>query len=198
MASRSWRQNVTIADPPVAKALLTNTRWAWLWLIVRVYIGYAWLTAGLAKLSNPAWVKTGAALKAFWQKAVVVPAPPARPIITYDWYRAFIQMLLNDGSYVWFAKLVVVGEILVGIALILGLFTGIAALLGGFMNWNYMLAGTASTNPVLFFLAILLVLAWKTAGWWGLDRWLLPMVGAPWQPGKMFKGQADKSEQQST
>lgn len=49
------------------------------------------------------------------------------------------------------------------------------------MNFNFMLAGTASTNPVMFFLAILLMLAWKTAGYYGLDRWLLTRLGTPWQ-----------------
>jgi thiosulfate dehydrogenase (quinone) large subunit len=33
---------------------------------------------------------------------------------------------------------------------------------------------------VLFTLAILLMLAWKVAGWYGLDRFLLPRIGAPW------------------
>ena len=32
-------------------------------------------------------------------------------------------------------------------------------------------------------LAVVLVLAWKTAGWIGLDRWLLPVLGTPWRPG---------------
>ncbi|HLF03982.1 MAG TPA: hypothetical protein VI855_02045 [Dehalococcoidia bacterium] len=27
----------------------------------------------------------------------------------------------------------------------------------------------------------------KTAGWWGLDRWLLPAVGTPWQAGGLFR-----------
>ncbi len=84
------------------------------------------------------------------------------------------------------------GEILIGLALILGMFTGIAATFGGFMNWNIMMAGSASVNPVLFFLAVLLVLAWKTAGWWGLDRWLLTLMGAPWQPGRLFTGTTEK------
>jgi thiosulfate dehydrogenase (quinone) large subunit len=63
------------------------------------------------------------------------------------------------------------------------LFTGIAAFFGGFMNASYLLAGTISSNPVLFILATLLVLAWRTAGYWGLDRWLLPRVGVPGSPG---------------
>lgn len=193
MATQTWNQNITITDPPIAQALLSNTRWAWLWLIVRLYIGYNWLTSGWGKISNPAWVQTGEALKGFWERAVAIPDAPARPPIAFDWYRTFLQSLLDSGSYTWFAKLVVAGEILVGLALILGIFTGIAAFFGGFMNWNFMMAGSASTNPVLFSLAVLLVLAWKTAGWWGLDRWLLPLLGSPWQPGRLFTGSTEKS-----
>jgi thiosulfate dehydrogenase [quinone] large subunit len=49
------------------------------------------------------------------------------------------------------------------------------------MNMSFMLAGSASTNPVLFTLAIGLMLAWKVAGYYGLDRWLLPALGVPWR-----------------
>jgi thiosulfate dehydrogenase [quinone] large subunit len=100
--------------------------------------------------------------------------------------RSFLQFLLDHNSYVWFAKLVAVGELLVGIALILGIFVGIAAFFGGLMNFNYMLAGTTSTNPMLFLLAVLLMLAWKTAGYWGLDRFALRWLGTPWKPGDIF------------
>ncbi len=186
MATRTWRSVATISDPPFAISLFGSTRWAWLWLIIRLYVGYTWLTSGLGKLGNPAWVATGTALKSFWEKAVAIPAPPARPPIAFDWYRVFIQALLDGGHYTWFAKLVTAGELLIGAALILGAFTGIAAFFGGFMNWNFMMAGTASINPVLFTFSILLIAAWKTAGWWGLDRVLLPLLGTPWRPGIVF------------
>ncbi|NLG99594.1 MAG: DoxX family protein [Chloroflexi bacterium] len=191
MASRMLDQKIVFTDPPIAEKLLNSTSFALVWLVVRLYVGYQWLSSGLGKLSNPAWTVTGEALQGFWARAVAIPEAPARPAITYDWYRAFLQGLLDSGSHVWFAKLVVAGEILIGIALILGLFTAIAAFFGGFMNWNFMMAGTASTNPVLFTLSILLILAWKTAGYWGLDRFVLPMLGTPWQPGKVFKGKAE-------
>ena len=46
-----------------------------------------------------------------------------------------------------------------------------------------MLAGSASSNPLLFVAALFLLLAWKTAGYYGLDRFLLPKLGTPWTKG---------------
>ncbi|MEZ4606565.1 MAG: hypothetical protein R2865_07130 [Deinococcales bacterium] len=68
---------------------------------------------------------------------------------------------------------------MVGIALIIGFLTGISAFLGGLMNASFLLAGTVSTNPIMFILATWLVLAWRVAGHWGLDYWVLPILGAP-------------------
>ena len=184
--SKSMNNSITMSDPPVANALFNNTKLAWIWLIVRVYLGYEWITAALHKLESAAWMQGGSALKGYWVNAVAVPDAPAKPVITYDWYRSFLQFLLDHNSYVWFAKLVAVGELLVGIALILGIFVGIAAFFGGLMNFNYMLAGTTSTNPMLFLLAVLLMLAWKTAGYWGLDRFALRWLGTPWKPGDIY------------
>lgn len=59
------------------------------------------------------------------------------------------------------------------------------------MNANYPLAGTVSSNPILIILGTLLVLAWRNAGWIGLDRWLLPALGTPWQPGDVFNRSSD-------
>lgn len=194
MTTQTWQRNITLTDSPVARALFSNTRWAWLWLVVRLYVGYTWLHSGWGKLSNPAWMQTGEALKGFWERAVTIPEAPARPLIAFSWYRTFLQSMLDTGSYTWFSKLVVAGEVLIGIALILGAFVGIAAFFGAFMNWNFMMAGSASTNPVLFALAILIVLAWKTAGWWGVDRWLLSLLGTPWQPGRLISNAAISEE----
>lgn len=171
----------TVVDPPIAKKMFSETgAWTWVWAVVRVYVGYDWLVAGWHKVTSPAWTGDGSALKGFWEKAVMIPDAPAKPAITYAWFRAFLQALLSGGHYTWFAKLIAYGELLVGIALILGAFVGIAAFFGAFMNFNFMLAGSASTNPVLFLGAVILMLAWKTAGYWGLDRWLLRRLGTPW------------------
>ena len=177
------KERIVIQDPPIAKFLFGDTRLAWLWLPLRIWLGWEWFGHGLEKFNNPAWMETGAALQAFWTKAVVIPETGKAPV-AYDWYRGFLQLLLEGGHYTWFAKLVTVGEMVVGIALIVGAFTGIAAFFGVFMNWHFVMAGAASTNAMLMAVGILLILAWKTGGWIGADRFVLPLVGTPWQRGE--------------
>lgn len=173
------RGEVIFSDPPFARFLFDSTRSAWIWLIVRVYVGYQWLTSGWGKFSGGTW-SSGDALRGFWTNAVAIP-DDGRPAIAFGWYRSFLQFMLDRGWYTWFADLVMWGEILVGVALILGALTGIAAFFGGTMNLNFIMAGSASTNGLMLVLAIFLVLAWKVAGWYGLDRWLLPRLGVPWE-----------------
>ncbi len=172
----------TLTDPPVARALFGDVRWAWIWLLLRLYVGWEWLVAGWGKLNNPAWTgdAAGTAISGFVNGALA-KTEGAHPDVQ-GWYAAFLQTFVLPHATLW-SYLITWGEILVGIALIVGIFTGIAAFFGSFMNINYLLAGTVSTNPVLFVIATWLVLAWKTAGWWGLDRWVLPALGTPWRPG---------------
>jgi thiosulfate dehydrogenase [quinone] large subunit len=174
--------HITIQDPPFAQLLFNTTKFAWLFLIIRVWVGWQWLSSGWGKFNNPKWLDTGEALQAYWLNAVKIPEQ-GRPPISFDWYRSFIQMLLDTESYTWFSKLIVFGEIAIGVALVLGAFVGIAAFFGGFMNWNFIMAGSASSNGLLFALSVLLILAWKVAGYYGLDYYLLRYVGVPWERG---------------
>ena len=73
----------------------------------------------------------------------------------------------------WIAKLISLGELAVGIALILGLFTGLAALGGLTLNMIYMFTGSAGVNPAYMILEVPLILAWRNAGYIGLDRYAL-------------------------
>jgi thiosulfate dehydrogenase (quinone) large subunit len=148
-----------------------------IWLPIRLWLGWQWISASLHKFESPAWMQTGAALKGFWAGAVAIPATGTAPI-HYEWYRNFLQFMLSTQAYTWFAKLVPVGEFLVGLALILGVFTGLAALMGGFMNWNFMMAGSASVNPMFFAISVMLVVAWKIAGYFGADYFLMPWLGS--------------------
>jgi thiosulfate dehydrogenase [quinone] large subunit len=51
---------------------------------------------------------------------------------------------------------------------------GIAAFGGVFINGLVLLAGSLGVNPALVILGALLVVAWRNAGWIGLDRWFIP------------------------
>jgi thiosulfate dehydrogenase [quinone] large subunit len=194
---RQNRNEIIIEDSPIARALFSDVRWAWIWLILRLYVGWEWLKAGWGKLNNPAWIgsKAGTALTGFVSGSLQQTGG-AHPNVQ-GWYAWFLQHLVQPYTVFW-SYLVTFGELLVGIALILGIFTGIAAFFGSFMNMNYLLAGSVSVNPVLLMLATILVLAWKTAGWWGLDRWVLPALGTPWRPGYIFhEGERQPSPQVS-
>jgi thiosulfate dehydrogenase (quinone) large subunit len=180
MATVKTFKGETIHELPLIKWLTNDTRAGWLWLVVRVWLGWQWIAAAQHKLTSPDWMVTGVALKGFWTAAVAVSPETGKGPIVFDWYRSFLQVMLDAQAYTWFAKFVAVGELVIGIALILGLFTGIAAFFGGFMNFNFMLAGSASTNPLLFVAAVGLILAWKVAGYIGADFYVLRWLGTPW------------------
>ncbi len=182
-----------IQESILSKFLFSDTRFSWFWLIVRVYVGYEWFMAGWEKLGNAAWTgaNAGAAVSGFLGGALQKTVG-AHPDVS-GWYAYFIQNIALPHAAL-FSYLVTFGEIVVGAALILGIFTGIAAFFGSFMNFNYLLAGTVSTNPILFVLQIFLILAWKTAGWIGLDRYALFTLGTPWQPGKLFNKETEAQQ----
>lgn len=43
-----------IEDPLLARGLFSDVRWSWIWLIVRLYVGWDWLSEGLNKAATPA------------------------------------------------------------------------------------------------------------------------------------------------
>jgi thiosulfate dehydrogenase [quinone] large subunit len=173
--------DVEIEGPGFVRFLFNNSRAGLVWLPIRLFLGFAWLEAGWHKATTPGWLDGGTALRGFWEAAVAVP-DQGRPAITYDWYRDFLNLLLQNNAESWFAWVVTFGEIAVGIGLIFGILTGFAAFFGAFMNMSFLLAGSASSNPVMFTLAIGVILAWRVAGYYGVDRWLLPILGTPWAP----------------
>ena len=171
---------VEIEGPGFVRFLFGNSRAGLFWLPIRLFLGFAWLDAGWHKVTGGGWMDGGSSLQAYWTNAVAIP-DEGRPPITYEWYRTFIETLLNNDAYTWFAPLIAIGEVAVGIALLVGALTGFAAFFGSFMNMSFMLAGSASTNPSMFTLAVGVMIAWRVAGYYGVDRWLLPMLGTPWR-----------------
>lgn len=197
-----------IPEPAIARFLFADTRMAWLWLIVRVYVGYQWLTAGWEKLTGyditfganfgkavkgGAWVFSGhdgAGLAGFVQGALA-QTTGAHPAVQ-GWYGWFLQNFVLPNTAV-FSYVVTFGELLVGLGLIFGVLTGIAAFFGTFMNMNFLLAGAVSINPIIGGLALFLILAWRIAGYYGVDRWLLPVLGTPWT-GSLYQQEKEKAK----
>src|SRR5437773_1939341 len=93
MSSTRITKSTVIADPPLARFLFSDTRMAPVWLLVRIYVGWAWLDAGLHKIQDVGattnYIYDGTGILAFWNRIAAIPAAPAKPVITYDWYRGY-------------------------------------------------------------------------------------------------------------
>ncbi len=190
------KQTVTIEEPGFARILFASPAASWIWLVARLYLGYNWLHAGWEKVTgtesgwhwaftSQSWLKTSAGLKGFAGFALSNAKGP-HAAVNYGWYAAFLRWIERSGAGV-LAPVIAIGEVLIGLALIFGLFTGIAALFGAMLSMAFGLAGVAGVNPVFLFAEIMLILAWRNAGYYGLDRYVLPALGTPWHPGKVFK-----------
>jgi thiosulfate dehydrogenase (quinone) large subunit len=148
------------------------------WLaIARIGLGLVMLSQGINKLGvgGANWLTTSPTpLQGILDGAV--KGSSIDPV-----YRAFLEgvALPNVGL---FATLVTFGEILVGLSLVLGLFTRLGAYGGAFLWINYMLmkgwlAGGAHTDRVCLLVAI--VVGVTAAGYvWGLDGSLRRSVPA--------------------
>lgn len=202
---------VHIEEPALARWLFGSTRAAWIWLVLRLWLGWEWLQAGWGKVfggditwrfwdwgdpqyalggdANVGWVRGGGevgvgdAVAGFAARAIESAEGP-HPDVAFAWYVNFLEWV-RDTAHPVIGPLVAVGEVLVGVLLIVGAFSGIAALLGAVMNFSFVFAGTAGVNPAMILLSGLLMLAWRNAGWIGLDRFLLPALGVPWHRGTL-------------
>ena len=168
-------QSCVVEESRISCFLFSNVKSSWIWLILRIYVGWSLLEAGWGKLGASVWTgnESGLALSGFINGALqkTVGAHPD----VQSWYAVFLENVVLPNASFW-SHLVTYGEILIGIALILGIFTGIAAFFGIFMNFNFLLAGTVSTNPILFVLGLFIVMAWRVAGYIGLDYYILPWI----------------------
>ncbi len=146
---------------------------ATIWLILRLWLGAAWLQAGWGKVFGEkasVWVghEAGVAVTGFLKGALEQAAAPA-------WYANFIREIALPNATL-FSYLVAYGEVLVGLALIVGLVTNLAALMGITMNLAYLFSGTISKNPQMLLAESAIVFAGLAAGYYGIDRYLIPFV----------------------
>lgn len=156
-------------EPRWARFLFASSAAAWLWLVVRLYMVSVFLPAGWDKITSGAW------LFGDGKPILGMVSSAATNSDTPSWYSWFLQNVVAPNAGL-FATLVALGEFAVGLGLLVGLLTGIAAFGGVFLNANFVLAGALGPNPVLIMLGLFLVVAWRNAGWIGLDRWFIPLT----------------------
>ena len=158
-----------------------------LWLVVRLWLGYEWVSAGLEKVfgeGNALWVgsKAGTVVAGFLKGAIAKSslAPDFDPIknahpAVQSWYAYLARDVFLPNAPL-FSQMVAYGELLVGIALILGIFTHFSALMGILMNLAYLFAGTTSTNPNMLVVGMVILLAGGVAvGYYGVDFFARPL-----------------------
>jgi thiosulfate dehydrogenase [quinone] large subunit len=161
--------------------LVRDRRLAFVWLAVRLWLGWQFINAGWEKLTGSGWVGSGApaGIHGFLAHAgsSAMTSGAHAPVAT--WYAALIHHIFLPTAIGW-SYLIAIGEFAVGIGLVLGAFTLAAAFFGAFMNFNYLLAGSTSAaiNPIMLVLGLLLLVAGSAAYAYGLDRVLMPRVHA--------------------
>lgn len=146
------------------------------WLFVRLVLGFEWLRGGWEKLGDPGWTASpvGGAVEGFLQGAIARSTEGPHPEVPH-WYHNLTEDLFLPNADL-FAYLVVAGELLVGLALIFGVFTRLGALFGVTMNMAFLWSGVSSTNPPMLLLGLAIVLVGRRAGAYGVDGWLLPWL----------------------
>ncbi|WP_405097894.1 Crp/Fnr family transcriptional regulator [Oceanobacillus sp. FSL H7-0719] len=146
---------------------LKGPKMAIIWTVLRIWLGTQWLTAGFHKVTG------GFDASGFLQGALA-NAAGENPTVQ-SWYAAFLEgfALPNVGII---NILIPWGELLVGLGLIVGAATIPALIAGAFMNLNFLLAGTLSTNPGLYTIAIILLFTGTASYYYGVDRFVAPYL----------------------
>lgn len=136
-------------------------------LVFRLYLGYAWLSAGWEKIVS-GFDATG------FLKGAVEKAAGDHPAVQ-AWWAAFLDgfAIPNAGL---FNFLIPWGEFLVGLGLILGCFTTAAVFFGMVMNFAFLFSGSTGANPLMLLLSIFVIVAGANAGKIGLDYFILPYI----------------------
>jgi thiosulfate dehydrogenase [quinone] large subunit len=145
------------------------------WLVLRVFVGYEFLSAGIEKIESGKWLGAGggAAISGFL-KGGLAKATGAHPEVQ-DWYVGLVNNVFLPNAAI-FANMVAIGETLVGIALIFGVLTKFAAFWGAVMNFTFLAAGTSSSSPQMLVIEIAMIFAGAGVAYYGIDFVLMPFA----------------------
>ena len=138
--------------------------------LIRLYLGFTWLTSGMQKITSVQFSSQGMVTQAIKEPVTNPAGQPA-----YGWYNSFLDSIVQPNISL-FDFLVQYGELLIGIGLIVGAFTTSAAFFGLALNFTYLLAGSISINPLFVFLGFIILISGYNPGKIGLDHWIIPFL----------------------
>lgn len=151
------------------------------WLAARLFVGWKFLEAGWDKVTGSGWMSSTEGINGFLGGAGSPEATAGEHASVSVWYAWLVNhvFLHIQGPL---SYLVPLGEVAIGIGLILGIFTLGAAFFGAILNLLFMLSGSLSAgiNPIMFGLGMLIMFAGSAAYVYGADRFLLPRIRRLW------------------
>ncbi|GGA48822.1 DoxX family membrane protein [Paenibacillus physcomitrellae] len=128
--------------------------------LLRVVFGLMWFKSGYAKISGGFGVES---------LVPVVAANADSPV----WYKHFFAQVVGPYANV-FDLVIPIGELLIGVGLVLGLLAVPAIVMSVFVNVNYILADMIFTYPAEIMLAVILLVGHKFSTAVSIERWLYP------------------------
>ncbi len=166
----AWRPGAGMSRSALRASVSTG------WLFIRLVLGIEWARAGWEKIGDPGWTADpeGAAVEGFLGGAIAKATAGEHPEVQH-WFHDLAEDFFLPNADI-FAYLVAYGELLVGVALIVGFLTRLSVLFGMAMNMAFLFAGTSSSNPQMLVLGFALFAVGAGAGEYGLDRWVLPAL----------------------
>ena len=164
----------------------THTSWM---VLLRVYVGVLWLLEGIKKVNegwlDPANIKivqvagtSGASQAGDAAQQVVNTVTPilAQPPAFYQW---FTDTVVAPNAYL-FQVSVVTMEILIGLALIAGLFTFFASIMSIGLVCNFILSALAGWD-ILWYVFASIALMGGSGGAFSLDYYVMPLIKKWWK-----------------
>jgi thiosulfate dehydrogenase (quinone) large subunit len=163
-------------------AILRDPRLGLVWLAARLWVGWQFLHAGWDKTftsESSSWWGSTTGIDGFLGNAGSAKSTTGAYAPVSHWYGALINHAFLHADR-FFAIAIPTGELLVGVGLILGVFTMAAAFGGALLNLNFLLSGSTSAglNPLMFGLGLLIMFAGSAAYVYGVDRVTMPLLKA--------------------
>ncbi len=160
-------------------AFIRDSRLGLLWLAARLWVGWQFLHAGYEKTwgsESGQWWGSTSGIHGFLANAGSAKSTSGAFPSVAHWYGALDNNVFLHLQH-FFAIAIPAGEMLVGIGLILGMFTLAAAFFGALLNFNFLLSGSTGggLNPMMLVLGLMILAAGAAAYTYGVDRVLLPL-----------------------